>query len=100
MIQGFYTGISGIQTHQYGIDVVADNLSNISTNGFRGYVAEFSSLFENSQNTALTSSVDSTIGVGSSVHANTMDESVGTLALTDRSTDLAILGDGWFGIQL
>lgn len=99
MIQGFYTGISGIQTHQYGIDVVADNLSNISTNGFRGYVAEFSSLFENYENTARASSVDSTVGVGSSVHATTMDESVGTLALTDRSTDLAILGDGWFGIQ-
>ena len=99
MIQGFYTGISGIQTHQYGIDVVADNLSNISTNGFRGYVAEFSSLFENYENTARASSVDSTVGVGSSVHATTMDESIGTLALTQRSTDLAILGDGWFGIQ-
>lgn len=99
MIQGFYTGISGIQTHQYGIDVVADNLSNISTNGFRGYVAEFGSLFENYENTALASSVDSTVGVGSSVHATTMDESIGTLALTQRSTDLAIMGDGWFGIQ-
>ncbi|MDD2652008.1 MAG: flagellar hook-basal body complex protein [Sulfurimonas sp.] len=99
MIQGFYTGISGIQTHQYGIDVVADNLSNISTNGFRAYVAEFSSLFENSESTALSSSVDGTIGVGSRVHAVSMDESVGTLALTQRSTDLAILGDGWFGIQ-
>lgn len=99
MIQGFYTGISGIQTHQYGIDVVADNLSNISTNGFRGYVAEFSSLFENYENTALASSVDSTVGVGSSVHATTMDESIGTLALTQRSTDLALMGDGWFGIQ-
>lgn len=99
MIQGFYTGISGIQTHQYGIDVVADNLSNISTNGFRGYVAEFSSLFENYENTARASSVDSTVGVGSSVHATTMDESIGTLALTQRSTDLALMGDGWFGIQ-
>lgn len=99
MIQGFYTGISGIQTHQYGIDVVADNLSNISTNGFRGYVAEFSSLFENYENTARVSSVDSTVGVGSSVHATTMDESIGTLALTQRSTDLALMGDGWFGIQ-
>lgn len=99
MIQGFYTGISGIQTHQYGIDVVADNLSNISTNAFRGYVAEFSSLFENYENTALASSVDSTVGVGSSIHATTMDESMGTLILTERNTDLAIMGDGWFGIQ-
>ncbi|MFA5454506.1 MAG: flagellar hook-basal body complex protein [Sulfurimonas sp.] len=99
MIQGFYTGISGIQTYQYGIDVVADNLSNVSTNGFRGYVAEFSSLFEDDINTTNLSSKDSTIGTGSKLGAVAMDESAGVLALTERSTDLAILGDGWFGVQ-
>lgn len=99
MIQGFYTGISGIQTHQYGIDVVADNLANVDTYAFRGYVAEFTSLFENSETTALSSSVDSTVGVGSMLNTITMDESRGELIYTERSTDLAILGDGWFGIQ-
>lgn len=99
MIQGFYTGISGIQTYQKGIDVTADNLANIDTYGFRGYVAEYSSLFENDINTTYATSKSSTIGVGSKLGAVAMDESSGVLMLTERSTDLAILGDGWFGIQ-
>jgi len=48
MIQAFYTGISGLKTYSAGIDVVSDNLANINTVGYRGYNAEFASMFENS----------------------------------------------------
>ncbi|WP_299915922.1 flagellar hook protein FlgE [Sulfurimonas sp.] len=100
MTQAFYTGINGIQTHQYGIDVIADNLSNISTVGFRSYNTEFSSLFEETLNTSSgLSSVDSGVGVGAMLSTVSMNEDRGSFMLTDRSTDLAILGDGWFGIQ-
>jgi len=100
MTQAFYTGIGGIQAHQNAIDVLTDNLANTSTTGFRGYSAEFSSMFENMINTpAASSSVDSSIGVGVNLNAVVMDEKQGVLELTNRSTDLAILGDGWFGIQ-
>ena len=100
MAQAFYTGISGIRTGQVAIDATADNLANISTIGYRGYGVEFSSLFENMMNTSgKSSSVDSTIGVGASVQTSTMRENSGALAISDKSTDLAIYGDGWFGIQ-
>lgn len=100
MTQAFYTGISGIKTHQQGIDVISDNLSNISTIGFRGYSAEFSALFEEAMNTSSNqSSIKSSVGVGAKLNTISMDESIGTLQLSERSTDLAIMGDGWFGIQ-
>lgn len=100
MTQAFYTGINGIQTHQYGIDVVSDNLANINTIGFRGNTAEFASLFEEAINTnSGLSSVDSSIGLGTRLSTTSMDENIGSFMLTDRSTDLAIMGDGWFGIQ-
>ncbi|MDP2893422.1 MAG: flagellar basal body protein, partial [Sulfurimonas sp.] len=70
MIQAFYTGINGIKTHQNGIDVVSDNISNISTVGFRGSNIEFSSLFnENISTDAQLSSVDSSIGLGTKLSA-------------------------------
>lgn len=97
MIQAFYTGINGIKSHQTSIDVIADNLANTSTLGFRGYTAEFSSLFEKSLST--TADINAGIGLGSRVNAITMNDSVGTLQLSERSTDMAIMGDGWFGIQ-
>lgn len=100
MIQAFYTGVNGIQNHQYGIDVISDNLANISTNGFRSSSAEFASLFHESIATnAQLSSVDSNIGLGTRLNAVTTNQNTGVYQLTERSTDLAIMGDGWFGIQ-
>lgn len=99
MIQGFYSGISGIKSHQTAIDITSNNIANVSTTGYRQYNTEFASLFERSLNTtAASSSVTSSVGVGSRVNASSMDTSIGALKLSDRSTDLAIWGDGWFGI--
>ena len=100
MTQAFYTGLSGLKTSGTAIDVLSDNIANISTVGYRGYGVEFASLFEENLNTqGGTTNIDSTIGVGTRVQASSMDTSYGTLGLTDRSTDLALYGDGWFGIQ-
>ncbi len=100
MIQAFYTGMSGLKASSQAIDVISDNLSNISTVGFRGYNSEFTNMFEEALNTvSSSSSVDSSIGAGTQVGTVAMDESQGVFQLTNKSTDLAILGDGWFGIQ-
>lgn len=100
MTQAFYTGLSGLKSSQQAIDVITDNLANTSTVGFRGYSTEFSNLFETMINTpSASSSVDSSIGVGSKIGTVTMDESRGVFQLTDSSRDLAILGDGWFGVE-
>ncbi len=100
MIQAFYSGISGIKAHQDAIDIASDNLANIESIGFRGYETEFASLFDKAKNTpSLKSSVDSTVGIGTQVNATALDLSQGTLADSDRTTDLAIVGDGWFAIE-
>ena len=100
MIQAFYSGISGIRAHQDAIDITSDNLANIESVGFRGYQAEFSSLFDKAKNTqTASSSVNSTVGVGAQINATALDLSQGSLANSDRNTDLAIVGDGWFAIE-
>lgn len=99
MTQAFYSGISGIKTNSVGIDVVSDNIANISTTGFRGYDLEFTSLFEKNIASIGKNALDNTVGVGSRVQATSMMQTTGVLSLTDRSTDLAINGEGWFAIQ-
>ncbi len=100
MTQAFYTGLSGLKSTQQAIDVITDNLANTSTVGYRGYSAEFSNIFETMINSSSSSSsVNSSIGFGSKIGAIVMDESQGVLQLTDSSNDLAIFGDGWFGVQ-
>lgn len=100
MIQAFYTGVSGIKAHQSAINVTADNLANVNTIGFKGYQSEFNSFFDDAKNTIYNEgSVDSTVGVGTWVHATALDTSQGTLINSDNTTDLAIVGDGWFGVE-
>ncbi|MEN8302500.1 MAG: flagellar hook-basal body complex protein [Campylobacterota bacterium] len=99
MTQAFYSGISGLKTYSAGIDVISDNLANTNTIGYRGYNVEFASMFEESLSTANAGIIDSTIGVGSRVQTTSMIQTNGSLLLSDNSTDLAVDGDGWFGVQ-
>jgi len=100
LIQALYTGLSGIRSSGTAIDVVSDNIANASTTGFREYNVEFSSLFEDSVRTSGNQiTPNNTVGLGSKVVATTMSTQDGSLKLTDRSTDMAIYGDGWFGVQ-
>ncbi|WP_345980013.1 flagellar hook-basal body complex protein [Sulfurimonas sp. HSL3-2] len=100
MNQAFYTGIIGLQSQQAGIDVTSNNLANIDTYGFKSNGIEFKSLFENALSTGSGGSpVNSTVGLGSTLQATPTLMHAGSLMLTDSSTDLAIEGDGWFGVQ-
>jgi len=99
MTQAFYTGISGLKSSSTGIDVISDNIANVSTVGYRGYDVEFASLYNKALNTTALDSAQNSIGIGTYANAISMNETEGTLLLTEKSTDLAINGDGWFGIE-
>ncbi len=99
MNQAFYTGLSGMQIHQTGIDVTADNLASINTVGFRGYSTEFETIFNDAMSIyEASSNLSDTVGYGVRIGSIAMNETQGTMILTDSSTDLAIDGDGWFGV--
>ena len=98
MTQAFYTGISGLKNYSSGIDVVSDNLANISTVGFRAYDAEYAALFEKELASANAVGSSASRGTGVRMQATSMRTSQGSLQLSDRSTDIAILGNGWFGV--
>jgi len=95
----FNTGVSGLLTNQTAIDITSNNIANVSTTGFRGYNTEFSSLYEKAITTTSGAGHTNTIGGGVRVQASTMSLNQGSILLSDSSTDLAIFGDGWFGVQ-
>ena len=99
MIQSLYTGISGLLTQQAGLDTTSNNLANMDTTGFKGNSIEFKSLFGVALSSASASPVDSTVGMGASLQATPTILKAGEILLTDSPTDLAISGDGWFGVK-
>lgn len=82
--------LSGINASAKGLGVIANNLANAETVGFKGSRAEFGDLF---------SGVQSTPGNGVRVANITQDFQQGTISETGRELDMAIDGEGFFVLE-
>jgi flagellar hook protein FlgE len=92
IINGLFSGRSGIASHGSAIAVVGDNISNASTVGFKAARAEFEDLIAGGQASGQVT------GAGSSVSSITSIFQQGTLEFTSRPLDLAIDGNGFFAV--
>ena len=94
----FYNGVSGMKTHQFGIDVWANNISGINTVGFKSSTPEFSSIYNKQLANSFFDPITSNIGFGSTGQTSTTNFNHGTTVSTEHKYDMAINGDGWFGV--
>lgn len=93
LLSSLYTGVSGLQSFGNSLQVVGDNIANVSTIGFKGSRAEFAALL--SQSVSGVGGV-SQIGRGVALQRVTPSFSQGSFTSTDRLTDLGINGSGFF----
>lgn len=99
------TGITGLRTHQQKLDVVANNLANMNTIGFKSQSAIFSDLVYNVDRGGSASSDTAgginpqAIGTGVQTAQITRNFSPGTLETTSGTFDFAIQGDGFFTLM-
>jgi flagellar hook protein FlgE len=100
MNSSFYNGVSGVATHQYGIDVWSNNIANINNYGFKANTPEFKNFFDStiSQNN-YGDIYNTNDGNGATMQSTATDMKQGALVVTENIFDLAISGQGWFGIQ-
>lgn len=91
-----WTGVSGLQTHSKNMNVIGNNLANVSTLGFKSQRMDFNDYLYLSGSSA---SGPTQIGAGSSVYAVLGDFSQGALEATNSATDIAIDGNGYFGVR-
>ncbi len=102
MIRSMYTAISSLHLHQYFMDVVADNLSNVNTNGYKANRFSFQDQFAQlmSAGSAPTETLGGVnpvqIGLGTRMGTANSTFTQGPLQATGRNTDLAIQGEGMF----
>ena len=97
IIDGLFAGRSGLQGHGQAISVLADNIANSNTTGFKASRADFSSLLAGAISGGGSS--DITVGSGSQINAVTQLFNQGTFENTGRSLDLAIQGNGFFVLE-
>jgi flagellar basal-body rod protein FlgG len=107
MIRSLWIAKTGLDAQQTQMDVISNNLANVSTSGFKRSRAVFEDLlYQNirqpgaasSQQTQLPSGLQ--IGTGVRPVATERIHTQGNLQLTSNSKDMAILGDGFFQVMM
>ena len=94
-----YNGVNGVKTAEFGHNTIGNDISNINTVGYKSSTAEFKSLFYTTLRGASDSPVSSQIGLGTTKMATSLNFKQGSLQTTDKVFDMAIDGDGFFGLM-
>lgn len=105
MIRALWTAASGMQAQQLNVDVVANNIANVNTTGFKKSRADFQDLIYQNLKSIGAPSTSSTqtsgiqVGLGTRTAAVTKNFTTGTINQTGNDLDVAIEGEGFFQIQ-
>ena len=107
MNRSLYIAATGMNAQQAQMDVISNNLANVSTNGFKGSRAVFEDLLyqtvrqpgaNSTQQTELPSGIQ--LGTGVQQVATERLYTQGNLQQTGNSKDVAINGQGFFQVQM
>lgn len=106
MDSGFYAACAGLRAQSQALEVVAHNLANLNTAGYRGQQTTFQSLLVTSRptvpnvlNAALNSVLNSATNNFGVLEGTHLDMRTGNLQATGNPLDVAIEGSGFFTIQ-
>ncbi len=102
MGDGIYTALSGAMAQQHSLDVIANNVANVNTAGFRGDRVVFGEMLAGAQRSAANDprqpappSTDKFVRV----EMNALDRSSGMLRRTGNTLDFGLNGPGYFVVQ-
>ena len=97
-------GVTGMLNNQLSLDVIANNLANTNTPGFKSSRVSFSTSLVQTQFTGSSPGTNlggrnpQQVGLGVNTAAVGVDMSQGALLATGRNLDLAIQGEGFFEV--
>ena len=105
MMRALYTAASGMKAGQTNVDTIANNLSNVNTNGYKATRTEFKTLLYQTIQTKTSSAngeekpVAAQVGLGTRVASTTSMYTQGSMNASESPTDFALEGDGFFAVR-
>ena len=107
MVRSLWTGAAGMIGQQANIDTISNNLANVNTTGYKKVRADFEDLIYQTVKIAGTPATEDTVtpvgiqmGHGVKQAASQRIFTQGSLQQTDKVSDIAITGEGFFRIQM
>src|SRR5579872_2001761 len=98
MDSGYYAACAGLAAQVQALDVVASNLANLGTAGYRGQEATFRSLIAGDDR-MLLNPLNAAVNNFGVLGGTRIDLASGSLTSTGNPLDLAIAGKGFFAVQ-
>jgi flagellar hook protein FlgE len=104
MMRSMFSGVSGLRVHQTKMDVIANNISNVNTVGYKSSRVTFNEVFSQTlsgaggpnDNLGTAGTNPMQIGLGANVASIDKTMTTGAAQRTDNPLDLMIQGDGMF----
>lgn len=99
-MHSLWTAASGMEALKFKIDVIANNLSNTQTDGYKRVDTEFTDLLYqyNRKPGALDNPSGVGFGLGARVAGTNVDHNQGSLQVTSNNLDWAVQGVGFFAV--
>lgn len=98
MDSGYYAACAGLAAQTQALELVANNLANLGTAGYRGQQATFRSLVAGG-GTVAGSALNAAVNDFGVLGGSRIDLASGSLAATGNPLDLAVAGTGFFAVQ-
>jgi len=95
-MSSIYTGISGMQANQQGVDLIANNIANANTTGYKASRADFESALANTLFYGMQGSDPMQVGQGVGLGSMEYNLNQGALTQTGTPLDMAMVGNGYF----
>lgn len=101
-MRSLWSGVSGLQAHQIAMDVEGNNIANVNTYGYKYNRANFADILSQTPRVATAPQGElggqnaMQIGLGTTINSTTRIFSQGTLTSTEKQTDMALQGNGFF----
>ena len=105
MMKSLYSGVAGLKVHNQRMDVIGNNISNVNTTAFKASTVTFKDIFYQNKSRASSGSVLSggtnanQVGYGASLNSIAQLMTQSGLVYSDRTTDCAISGEGFFQVM-
>jgi flagellar basal-body rod protein FlgG len=107
MIRALWTSANGMEAQQMNLDVIANNLANVNTAGFKKSTLQFQEMMYDTNKAPGASTSDSSttptgaqVGYGAKPVATERNFTQGNLQQTGNTYDLAIQGQGFYKITM
>ena len=98
MDSGYYAACAGLKTQTQALDLIANNLANLGSVGYRAQQTQFQSILA-AANPGLLDALNRAINNFNVIGGTRLDFSNGNLQTTGNALDLAVEGSGFFAVQ-